>query len=88
MHPLPRKNGRVPMARDRIFLWQRHARTAQVRRGKRSVHMMMSLAFLAPDIVEEAVGGRQTRQIGITRLTDLLPNWRKQREMLGLLQPA
>lgn len=57
-------------------------------RSKRSVHMMMSLAFLAPDIVEAAVNGQLPRRIGITRLTDLPPSWRKQREMLGLRQPA
>jgi site-specific DNA recombinase len=57
-------------------------------RSKRSVHMMMSLAFLAPDIVEAAVNGQMPRRIGITRLTDLPPSWRKQREMLGLRQPS
>jgi hypothetical protein len=56
-------------------------------RSKRSVHMTMSLAFLAPDIIEAAVGGRLPRRIGITRLTDLPTSWRKQREMLGLRQP-
>jgi site-specific DNA recombinase len=56
-------------------------------RSKRSVHMTMSLAFLAPDIVEAAVGGRLPRRIGITRLTDLPPSWNKQHEMLGLRQP-
>lgn len=56
-------------------------------RSKRSVHMTMSLAFLAPDIVEAAVNGTLPRRIGISRLTDLPPSWRKQREMLGLRQP-
>jgi DNA invertase Pin-like site-specific DNA recombinase len=57
-------------------------------RSQRSVHMTMSLAFLAPDIVEAAVSGQLPRRIGITRLTDLPPSWRQQRETLGLRQPA
>jgi len=56
-------------------------------RSKRSAHMTMSLAFLAPDIVDAAINGTLPRRIGITRLTDLPPSWRKQREMLGLRQP-
>lgn len=55
-------------------------------RSKRSVHMTMSLAFLAPDIVEAAINGTLPRRVGITRLTDLPLSWRKQREMLGLRQ--
>ena len=53
-------------------------------RSKRSVHMMLSLAFLAPDIVEAAVSGTLPRGIGITRLTNLPSSWAKQREKLGL----
>lgn len=53
-------------------------------RSKRSVHMMLSLAFVAPDIVEAAVTGRLPRGVGITRLIDLPPSWTKQRERLGL----
>ncbi len=45
------------------------------RRSQRSVHMMLSLAFLAPDIVEAAAEGRLPRGIGMTRLTDLPPSW-------------
>ncbi|MDR5728114.1 MAG: recombinase family protein [Terriglobia bacterium] len=55
-------------------------------RSKRSIHMTMSLAFLAPDIVEAAINGTLPRRVGITRLADLPPSWRKQREMLGLRQ--
>jgi site-specific DNA recombinase len=57
-------------------------------RSKRSVHMTMSLAFLAPDIVEAAIGGQLPRRIGMTRLADLPPDWRKQRDMIGLRQPG
>ena len=53
-------------------------------RSKRSVHMMLSLAFVAPDIVEAAVMGALPRGIGLTRLMDLPPLWSNQRETLGL----
>ncbi|HEY2032214.1 MAG TPA: hypothetical protein VGH02_00865, partial [Rhizomicrobium sp.] len=56
------------------------------RRSKRSVHMTLSLAFLAPDIAEAAVKGTLPRRIGITRLAELPPSWPKQRELLGLRQ--
>jgi hypothetical protein len=49
--------------------------------------MTMSLAFLAPDVIEAAISGTLPRRIGIGRLTDLPSSWRKQREMLGLRQP-
>jgi site-specific DNA recombinase len=52
-------------------------------RSQRSVHMMLSLAFLAPDIVEAAVEGRLPRGIGMTRLTDLPPSWTSQWTSLG-----
>ena len=53
-------------------------------RSRRSVHMMLSLAFLAPDIVEAAVAGTLPRGIGVTRLIDLPSSWASQRQMLGL----
>jgi len=56
---------------------------ARERRSKRSVHMMLSLAFLAPDIVEAAVAGRLPRGVGMTRLTDLPPSWSHQWSLLG-----
>ena len=55
-------------------------------RSKRSVHMTISLAFVAPDIVEAAVTGRLPRGVGITRLIDLPPSWSMQLERLGLAQ--
>src|SRR5262249_367553 len=41
----------------------------------RPIHMMISLAFLAPELVKVAVEGRLPRGIGVTRLCDaiLLP---------------
>ena len=53
-------------------------------RSKRSVHMMISLAFVAPDIIEAAAKGALPRGIGITRLMDLPPLWSDQRRQLGL----
>jgi hypothetical protein len=53
-------------------------------RSKRSVHILISSAFVAPDIIEALIAGPLPRGIGITRLTDLPPSWAKQRKMLGL----
>jgi hypothetical protein len=52
---------------------------ARENRSARSVHMTISLAFIAPDIIEAAVAGRLPRGIGLTRLVDLPPSWAKQR---------
>ena len=57
---------------------------ARESRSKRSVHMTMSLAFVAPDIIEAAVAGRLPHGIGIMRLVDLPPDWAMQRRRLGL----
>jgi site-specific DNA recombinase len=53
-------------------------------RSTRSVNMMISLAFAAPDIIEAAAAGRLPRGIGVTRLVDLPLSWAKQKEALGL----
>jgi hypothetical protein len=53
-------------------------------RSKRSIHMLISLAFVAPDIIEDLIAGRLPQGIGITRLADLPPSWAKQRKMLGI----
>lgn len=53
-------------------------------RSKRSVQMMISLAFVAPDIIEAAIAGAIPRGIGLTRLMDLPPLWSQQRQQLGL----
>ncbi|HEX7894884.1 MAG TPA: hypothetical protein VF447_11885, partial [Terriglobales bacterium] len=60
------------------------ALAAREQRSKRSVHMLISLAFVAPDIIEALIAGRLPRGIGITRLTDLPPSWAKQRRILGI----
>ena len=48
------------------------------------VNMMISLAFLAPDLVKAAVEGRLPRGIGVTRLRDAPAEWSRQYAMLGL----
>jgi site-specific DNA recombinase len=61
-----------------------------LREGKteRSIRMIVSLAFLAPDIVEAAVEGRLPRGFGIKRLLDLPIAWPDQWRALGLKAPA
>jgi site-specific DNA recombinase len=50
----------------------------------RKVNMTISLAFLAPDLVQTAIRGTLPHGIGIVRLTDLSAEWSQQHEMLGL----
>src|SRR6266404_5628619 len=50
----------------------------------RQVHMTISLAFLAPELVKAAVEGRLPRGIGVTRLRDAPAEWSRQYTMLGL----
>ncbi len=52
--------------------------------SKRHVMMMISLSFLAPDLVRAALEGRLPRGIGVTRLTDAPIEWSRQWHMLGL----
>jgi site-specific DNA recombinase len=50
----------------------------------RQVNMTISLAFLAPELVQAAVEGRLPRGIGVTRLRDAPAEWSRQFAMLGL----
>jgi site-specific DNA recombinase len=50
----------------------------------RKVNMTISLAFLAPDLVKAAIGGRLPYGMGVVRLADLPAEWSRQHEMLGL----
>jgi hypothetical protein len=52
----------------------------------RQVNLTISLAFLAPDLVEAAVEGRLPRGIGVERLRDPPAEWSRQSEALGLSQ--
>jgi site-specific DNA recombinase len=46
--------------------------------------MTISLAFLAPTLVQAAVDGRLPRGIGVAVLRDAPAEWSKQHAMLGL----
>jgi hypothetical protein len=50
----------------------------------RKINMIISLAFLAPDLIKAAIEGRLPHGIGIARLTDLPAEWSRQHLMLGL----
>jgi site-specific DNA recombinase len=50
----------------------------------RQVNMTISLAFLAPSLVQAAVEGRLPRGIGVARLRDAPAEWSRQYAMLGL----
>jgi site-specific DNA recombinase len=51
---------------------------------ERSARSILSLAFLAPDIVKGALAGTLPRGFGVSRLIDLPANWAEQRIALGL----
>jgi site-specific DNA recombinase len=50
----------------------------------RQVNRTVTLAFLAPRLVEAAVEGRLPRGIGVASLRDLPPEWSHQYQRLGL----
>jgi site-specific DNA recombinase len=50
----------------------------------RQINMIISLAFLAPNLVKAAVEGRLPRGVGIERLRDPTTEWSRQFEALGL----
>jgi site-specific DNA recombinase len=50
----------------------------------RQVNLVLSLAFLAPQLVKAAVEGRLPRGINIERLRNSDPEWGRQFEELGL----
>ena len=52
----------------------------------RKVNMIISLAFLAPNLVKAATEGRLPHGIGVTRLTDLPAEWSRQHHLLGLTE--
>ena len=54
----------------------------------RHVEMTISLAFLAPDLVQAAIDGRLPRGLGVARLRELpASEWPRQRSVLGLSAP-
>ena len=60
--------------------------TIAAREGKteRSIRMTLSLAFLAPAIVEAGIEGKLPRGFGVTRLTDLPMAWSEQWNAIGI----
>jgi site-specific DNA recombinase len=54
--------------------------------SQRHVERTISLAFLAPDLVQAAIEGRLPRGVGVSRLIDLPSEWRRQWQVLGLPQ--
>ena len=54
-------------------------------RSKRSARMILSLAFLAPDIVTAVIAGTLPRGLGLSDMTDLPIDWSEQRRRLGLV---
>jgi site-specific DNA recombinase len=50
----------------------------------RQVYMTISLAFLAPSLVQAAIEGRLPHGMGVTRLRDLPAEWSRQLLVLGL----
>jgi hypothetical protein len=61
-----------------------HAIAAQEGLSERSVRNLLSLAFLAPDIIKAAVEGRLPRGLGVSRLVNLPIEWDEQMRHLGL----
>ena len=53
-------------------------------KSERSVRMLLSLAFVAPDIVKAAIAGRLPRGFGLSRMADLPLDWIEQRRMIRL----
>ena len=49
-----------------------------------TVHMMLSLAFLAPDITAAAIAGKLPPDVTLRKPVDLPADWTRQRVMLGL----
>lgn len=51
--------------------------------SERSVRLPLSLAFLAPDIVQAAINGTLPRGTGLSRLAELSADWQEQRRHIG-----
>ena len=52
--------------------------------SEKTVRSTISLAFLAPDIVQAAIDGKLPRGLGISSMTDLPTDWAQQRHQLGI----
>ncbi|MDI9849674.1 recombinase family protein [Rhodoblastus sp. 17X3] len=61
---------------------------AREHKSERSIRMILSLAFLSPDLAKSAIGGCLPRGFNRSRLVDLPMLWSEQWRVLGLQQPA
>lgn len=52
--------------------------------SEKTVRSTLSLAFLAPDIVQAAIDGKLPRGLGISQMTDLSADWSEQRRQLHI----
>ena len=52
--------------------------------SEKTVRSTLSLAFLAPDIVQGAIDGRLPRGMGVSQMTDLPADWVLQRQQFSL----
>jgi hypothetical protein len=84
------------IAKSRFWLAELVANRAQStdaiadreKQSERSIRMLLSLAFLAPDIVNAAVEGRLPRGFGQSRLFNLPLAWDEQMSQLGFATSA
>lgn len=53
--------------------------------SEKSIRATLSLAFLAPDIVEAAIAGGLHRGLTVTQITGLPSEWKVQRQVLNLV---
>jgi len=54
--------------------------------SERSIRLTLSLAFVAPDIIQAALDRKLPRGFGLSRLTSLPMDWAEQRRALGLAE--
>jgi DNA invertase Pin-like site-specific DNA recombinase len=57
---------------------------ARERCSERKVNMTISLAFLAPDLVQAAIDGRLPHGMGVAKLSELTPSWSQQLKTLEI----
>ncbi len=71
---------------DEILSGDADLDTIAIREGTsaRQVRRAISLAFLAPDIVQAAIDGTLPRHVGVTALFEPALGWAEQRRDLGL----
>jgi hypothetical protein len=52
--------------------------------SEKTLRSTISLAFLAPDIVQAVIDGKLPRGLGVTQMNNLSPDWSEQRRQLGI----